>query len=231
MLFNQLSVATRRLCRQTAAARSLFAVSSVAADPGQSRALDDVLANIRKLNISFTCIESRPSTLTGPMNFSLTSTRRAVTRSSLSLNNRILLMFIIVTVNTRVPWSPRKITHLDSFADNVLSYGAELDADHPGFHDLPVASYVRSCADSFNRLFQVRDNPLTEAIEASDNKDKLLRYASNIRGDLARLSSAIEKAVGDVHGERKEIRVVVAVTEVAVVGRGPGFGGGGSGSP
>ena len=30
-----------------------------------------------------------------------------------------------------MPWFPRNITELDRFADRVLSYGAELDSDHP----------------------------------------------------------------------------------------------------
>ncbi|KAE8751843.1 hypothetical protein FOCC_FOCC001320 [Frankliniella occidentalis] len=34
-----------------------------------------------------------------------------------------------------VPWFPRRIRELDRFANQILSYGAELDADHPGFTD------------------------------------------------------------------------------------------------
>lgn len=34
-----------------------------------------------------------------------------------------------------VPWFPRRIRELDRFANQILSYGAELDSDHPGFRD------------------------------------------------------------------------------------------------
>lgn len=34
-----------------------------------------------------------------------------------------------------VPWFPVKIKEIDNFANHVLSYGAELDSDHPGFTD------------------------------------------------------------------------------------------------
>ena len=30
-----------------------------------------------------------------------------------------------------VPWFPKKIADLDRFANQILSYGSELDADHP----------------------------------------------------------------------------------------------------
>ena len=46
--------------------------------------------------------------------------------------------FIIAGVAARyicflisVPWFPRNIIELDRFADRVLSYGAELESDHP----------------------------------------------------------------------------------------------------
>lgn len=34
-----------------------------------------------------------------------------------------------------LPWFPRRIRELDRFANQILSYGAELDSDHPGFTD------------------------------------------------------------------------------------------------
>ncbi|KAF5278973.1 hypothetical protein FQA39_LY05651 [Lamprigera yunnana] len=48
--------------------------------------------------------------------------------------------FSIISRNYRdnkntVPWFPRRIRDLDRFANQILSYGAELDSDHPGFTD------------------------------------------------------------------------------------------------
>ncbi|KAJ3100967.1 hypothetical protein HDU97_001723 [Phlyctochytrium planicorne] len=105
-------------------------------------ALDDLLGLIRILSISLTRIESRPSKTKGFYDFFI-DFDAADAKQIAEAVDRVRLVSSEVKVVTgdstnethNVPWFPRKIADLDTFADKVLSYGEELDSDHPGFLD------------------------------------------------------------------------------------------------
>jgi len=42
---------------------------------------------------------------------------------------------LVVCLVDYVPWFPLRIRDLDKYANQILSHGAELNADHPGFTD------------------------------------------------------------------------------------------------
>lgn len=52
---------------------------------------------------------------------------------------------------------------------------------------------VREFAAKMDRPFGVRYNPYTETIEVLDTKEKLVRYASNIRGEMQTLVDALSR--------------------------------------
>lgn len=59
-----------------------------------------------------------------------------------------------------VPWFPRRIKELDRFANQILSYGSELDADHP-VSLLKVLNNQIHCLSSLINLIKF---PLTGCI-------------------------------------------------------------------
>ncbi len=52
---------------------------------------------------------------------------------------------------------------------------------------------VREFAAGMARPFSVRYNPYTETIEVLDTKEKLVRYAATIRGEMQTLVDALSK--------------------------------------
>ena len=44
-------------------------------------------------------------------------------------------VFTAGDTDDNIPWFPQHISELDRFANQILSYGSELDSDHPGFTD------------------------------------------------------------------------------------------------
>ncbi|XP_050001573.1 phenylalanine-4-hydroxylase [Alexandromys fortis] len=105
-------------------------------------ALAKVLRLFEENDINLTHIESRPSRVhKDEYEFFTYLDKRSV--PSLGSIIKSLRQDIGATVHelsrdkekNTVPWFPRTIQELDRFANQILSYGAELDADHPGFKD------------------------------------------------------------------------------------------------
>ncbi|XP_022350900.1 phenylalanine-4-hydroxylase [Enhydra lutris kenyoni] len=101
-------------------------------------ALAKVLRLFEENDINLTHIESRPSRLKkDEYEFFTYLDKRSI--PVLANIIKILRHDIGATVHElsrdktkdTVPWFPRTIQELDRFADQILSYGAELDADHP----------------------------------------------------------------------------------------------------
>lgn len=117
-------------------------------------ALAKVLRLFEENDINLTHIESRPSRLKKDEYEFFTYLDK---RSMPALEDiiQILRHDIGATVHElsrdkkkdTVPWFPRTIQELDRFANQILSYGAELDADHPGFKDPVYRARRKQFAD------------------------------------------------------------------------------------
>ena len=81
-----------------------------------------------------------------------------------------------------VPWYPSKISDLDRYASRVLSFGAELDSDHPGFTDptyrerrkmiADIAIKYRQCVP----FYSLRALPLLSHKKRLGTKEKLFSH-------------------------------------------------------
>ncbi|OBZ87807.1 Phenylalanine-4-hydroxylase [Choanephora cucurbitarum] len=104
-------------------------------------ALESCLAAIKAMDISLTRIESRPSkTKDWDYDFFVDFDAKdadqvAKVIEGLRKHTKDVRVIGSDSSGDSVPWFPRKLTDLDSFAEKVLEMGEELSSDHPGAHD------------------------------------------------------------------------------------------------
>lgn len=102
--------------------------------------LAEILSIFKENQINLLKIESRTSTrFENQYEFFIQMENKdeAMVKKSLDeLREKTQYMEIISRDHTRsrdtIPWFPRNIKDIDEFANHILSYGAELDSDHPG---------------------------------------------------------------------------------------------------
>lgn len=101
--------------------------------------LADILNIFKENSINLLKIESRTSSrFENQYEFFIEMENKdeeMVKKSLDCLKEKVQYMEIISRHHTRsketIPWFPRTIQEIDQFADHILSYGSELDSDHP----------------------------------------------------------------------------------------------------
>lgn len=118
--------------------KSIFLIFSMQEEVG---ALANALKVFEKHGVDLHHIESRPSQKAAKYEFVVecSSNSGDVKGATEELKSKCKYFQIISRAHQgnkdTVPWFPRKIKELDRFANQILSYGNELDSDHPGFTD------------------------------------------------------------------------------------------------
>lgn len=106
-------------------------------DGGKPGTLNRVLNVFAEKNISLDRIESRPAP-TGRDNAFYVDFRGQPTDPQVSELLTALhqqCKEVNILESRKVKWFPRRVQDLDSIANEILDAGAELQSDHPGFHD------------------------------------------------------------------------------------------------
>ncbi|KAJ2963111.1 hypothetical protein NQZ79_g1755 [Umbelopsis isabellina] len=93
----------------------------------------------------------------------------------------------------------REGEHVRAYGAGLLSSFGELEyalTDKPErrpFDPNDAQEKVRAFANQMERPFTVKYDPFTQSIEVLDSKEKVVKYAQNIRDDMRNLTMALEK--------------------------------------